>query len=122
MKSKTKIQKQLVKKRNPELVETVILAKKNPKWIEIAALLSGPTKERIQVNLDKIEKNSKAGEIIVIPGKILSVGEISKKLKIVALNFSERAKEKLLKSNCEIILLKDEIKNNKDAKGVKILK
>jgi large subunit ribosomal protein L18e len=122
MKSKTKIQKQVSRKKNLELVETIILAKKHPKWLEIAGALSGSTRTRIQINLDKIDKNSKAGEIIVIPGKVLSMGEITKKIKVVAFNFSENAKEKLKNAGCEVISIKDEIQKNKDAKGVKILK
>ena len=122
VKSKTKIEKQLKKKRNPELVKAVILAKKNSKWLEIASILSGSTRNKIQINLDKIEKNSTPGDIIIIPGKVLSVGNLTKKVRVVALNFSEKAKEKLLKSNCEVVLLKNEIENNKEAKGVRILK
>jgi large subunit ribosomal protein L18e len=122
MKSKTKIQKQVSRKKNLELVETIVLAKKNPKWLEVAGALSGSTRTRIQINLDKIDKNSKAGEIIVIPGKVLSMGEITKKIKVVAFNFSENAKEKLKNAGCEVISIKDEIQKNKDAKGVKILK
>ena len=121
-KSKTKIEYQLKRKKNPELVETIILAKKHVKWLELASILSGPTRKIYSVNLDKIEKKSTPGDILVIPGKVLSLGEISKKIRVVALGFSEKAKEKLLKSNCEVRLLKDEIKDNKEAKGVKIIK
>ena len=122
MKSKSKIEQQLQKKRNPELVETIILSKKNPKWLEVASILSGSTRKQSSVNLDEIEKQSKAGETIVVPGKILSLGEIKKRVNVAALGFSARAKEKLLKANCQVKLLKDEIKKNKDAKGVKIIK
>jgi len=122
IKSKTKIEDQLRKKKNPELVETIILAKKNKKWLEIASTLSGPTRKQDSVNLDKIEKQSKAGDIMVVLGKVLSLGEISKKIRVVALGFSRKAKEKLLKSGCEVRLLKDEIKDNKEAKAVKIVK
>ena len=122
VKSKSKIEKQLERKKNPELVETIILAKKNKKWLEIASILSGPTRKIYSINLDKIEKQSTPGDIMVIPGKVLSLGEITKKVRVVALGFSEKAKEKLLKATCEIRLLKDEIKDNKEAKGVKIVK
>jgi len=121
IKSKVKIEKQLEKKKNFELVETIILAKKNKKWLNIASLLSGPTRNQYSVNLDKIENQTTPGDIIVIPGKVLSLGNVSKKVRVVALGFSEKAREKLLKSNCEIRLLKDEIKDNKEAKGVKII-
>ena len=122
MKSNSKIEKQLKKKKNPELVETIILAKKNKKWLEVASVLSGATRKQYSVNLDKIEKQSKAGDIMVVLGKVLSLGEITKKVRVVALGFSEKAREKLLKSKCEIRLLKDEIKDNKEGKAVKIVK
>ena len=58
----------------------------------------------------------------MVPGKVLSQGEISKKIKVVALSFSEKAKEKLLKANCEILSILEEIKKNPDAKRIKILR
>lgn len=122
MKSKTKIQKQISKKKNPELVETIILAKKHPKWLEIASALSGSTRTRVQINLDKIDKNSKTGETIVVPGKVLSMGDITKKVRVIAFSFSGKAKEKLKKAGCEVISIKDEMQKNKEAKGIKILK
>ena len=69
-----------------------------------------------------ISEETKEGEIIVIPGKVLSDGEITKKLKIIALAFSEKAKEKILKSNSEYSYIIEEIKKNPEAKGIKIIK
>ena len=83
IKSKTKIESQLKSKKSPELVETIILAKKNEKWLEVASVLSGSTRRQHSVNLDKIEKQSKAGDIMAIPGKVLSLGEITKKLRLL---------------------------------------
>ncbi len=122
MKSKTLIGKQLKKKTNSKLVETLIAAKKNSKWIEVASILSGPRRKRINVNLDEINKNSKAGETIIVPGKILSQGEIDKKIKIVAFSFSKKAEEKLLSAKCEVSDILEEINKNPEAKGIKILK
>ena len=122
VKSKTKIQKQLQRKRNPELVETILAAKKNEKWLEVAGILTNSKRKKIFKNIDEIEKDAKEGEIIIIPGKVLSMGESSKKLKIAALNFSEKAKDKLLTSKSQIISILDEIKSNPSAKGIKILK
>jgi len=134
MKSKTLINKQVKKKTNPELVKTILLAKKNSSWLEVANLLSGPRSKRRNVNLNKISESSKAGEIIVVPGKVLSQGEInalegipkghdaSKKMKIVALNFSEKAREKLLKADYDIKTILEEIKSNPSGKDIKILK
>jgi large subunit ribosomal protein L18e len=122
MKSKTKISKQTEKKSNPILVETLIAAKKNAKWNEVASTLSYPRRKRTQLNLEEINKESKAGETVVVPGKVLSEGEIDKKIKIVALSFSEKAKEKLLKAKCEVLSILEEIKKNPEAKGLRTLK
>jgi large subunit ribosomal protein L18e len=122
MKSKAKIEKHLKKKTNSELVETLIAAKKNNGWQEVAGILSGPRRKRIGINLSDIEEKAKEGELVVVPGKILSMGELKKKVRIVALGFSFGAKEKLLKSKHETSTVLEEIKKNPEAKGVKILK
>ncbi|MCR4327310.1 MAG: uL15 family ribosomal protein [Nanoarchaeota archaeon] len=120
VKTKTKIEKQIGKKTSSRLVETIILAKKNPKWIEVASILTGPRRLRRNVNLSELEGYS--GSTVVVCGKVLSQGESPQKLKVAALGYSETAREKLLKAGCEINLLIEEIESNKEAKGVKILK
>ena len=65
MKSKTSIEKQLEKKTNPQLVKTIIEAKKKKNWLEVAAVLSSPRAKRINMNLDKINEEAKDGEIVV---------------------------------------------------------
>jgi len=113
--SKTKISKRIKKKTSLELVETVKLAKKNN--IEVAKILSGPTKARIRKNLDEIDKEK---EDVIVPGKVLGNGEIKTKKKVIALSFSDSALEKLKKAGCEAILLKNALKKGK--LNVKILK
>jgi large subunit ribosomal protein L18e len=121
MKSNTKIEKQLKKKTNPELVETIIAAKKNKGWEKIAKILSGPRKKRNNLNLGKIDEETKEGEQIIVVGKVLSNGELNKKIKIIAISFSEKAKEKILKAKGDISDILSEIKRNPEAKGLRIL-
>ena len=122
MKTKSKIEKQLQRKTNSKLIETIISCKKNKAWLKIAEILSGPRKNRTNLNLEDINKKVKDEKIIVVPGKILSQGELDKKIKVIALSFSEKAKEKLKKSEVEFFTILEEIKKNAEAKGVKILK
>jgi len=121
-KSKTKIEQQLQRKRSQELVETIIKAKKSDKWLPVAEALSFPRRKRVEMNLTEINKKSKEGEIILIPGKVLSQGEIEKKIKIAALNFSEKAKEKIIKAGASILSILELIEKNPKAEGVKILR
>jgi len=117
-KSKSKIRKQTKRKHNPELVETISAARKNKAWFKIAEILSGPRRKRINVNLSELNK----GKNIVVAGKILSQGHIDKKMKIVALSFSDKAKEKLKKAGCEILTIIEEIKKNPEMNDLEILK
>jgi len=121
MKSNTKINEQTKKKTNPELVGAIIAAKKNEAWKRVAEILSSPRKNKREENLTKINAEAKEGDVIVVPGKVLSMGELNKKIKVVALSFSKGAEEKILKANSTISTIVDEIKKNPTAKAVKIL-
>jgi len=122
MKTKSKIEKQLQRKTNSKLIETIIACKKNKAWLKVAEILSGPRKNRTNLNLEELNKKVKDEKIIVVPGKILSQGELDKKIKIVALDFSEKAREKLSKAKIETLEILQEIKKNPEAKGIEVLK
>jgi len=122
-KSKTKIEKQSLKKGNQALVEAIRAAKKTDSdfWLRVAGILSGPRRARSVINLNDVEKATKEGDSVVFPGKVLSQGEISKKIALIALDFSEKAREKLLKNKAHVTEIGEEIKKNPDAKGLKLL-
>ncbi len=121
MKSKTKILKQAQRKKNSELIESILIARKNQSWKRVSEILSRPRRLMTKLNLDQIEQESKEGDTIVVPGKVLSQGDISKKIKIAAVSFSEKALEKLKNKKCEVADIKQEIKENPQAQGVKVL-
>jgi ribosomal protein L18E len=120
MKSKTKIEKQKQKKTDSQLVGTIELAKKNKEWIGVAGLLSRPNKKLSKVNLSKIDKET-GKETIIVPGKVLSVGSLTKKMKISSYQISESALKKIKDSKSEYIPLKKEIKENPKAEKIKII-
>jgi len=120
--SKTKIKLRARNKTNPEVSETISLALKNKNWMHIAKLISSSTKQYSVVNLLYIDKNSSAGDTIIVPGKVLSKGNITKKIRICALSISKQAYEKLKESKSEFYTLSREISTNHKAEGIKILK
>ncbi len=120
--SKTKISKRIRRKTDPVIEETIILAKKNKGWVKIAQIISGSKRSYAAVNLKEIDENSSEGDTLIIPGKVLGIGEVTKKIRVCALDFSESAKEKLVKTKSEMVSLLEEIKKNPKAEGVKILR
>ena len=102
------------KKTNIYLAEAIFIAKKN-NLLEIASALSMSTRQQAKVSLTKINESKK--DTVIIPGKVLSSGEIKKKLRVYALGFSEKAEEKLKKAGCEIKNIIDVLKQNKKVEG-----
>jgi len=120
--SKTKIKLRTRRKTNPELTETIRLANKNPEWKEVATILSNSTKKHSKINLNEIAENSDVGDTIIVPGKVLSLGDLTNKVKICSLSISEKAKSKLADSKSESTTILSEIKKNPKAEGIKIIK
>jgi large subunit ribosomal protein L18e len=120
--SKTKTKQKQRKKTNPNLVSTIGKANKEKNWVKIAHLVSVPRRKLSSVNLDQLDKESKEGDTLLVPGKVLGQGDVSKKLRIVALSFSQTARDKLKSKKCEIVSVDEEIKVNPQARGIKIVK
>jgi large subunit ribosomal protein L18e len=119
--SNTSIAKRIPRKMDSYIVDTIFAAKKQKKWNKIAQIVSGGRRRYSNVNIKRIDKEANEGDVIVVPGKILGVGNLTKKVKICALYFSESAHEKIKQGKSEAIKLVDEIKKNPEAQGVKIL-
>ena len=90
-------------------------------WKRIAEDLRRPTRERRTVNVYKIEKFARDGETIIVPGKVLSVGELTKKVNVAALTFSEEAKKKIENAKGKALSLPELLKSNPEGKQVRIL-
>ncbi len=116
--SKTQLKNRARRKTNPELSNIIYLATKNPSWVPLAKKLSGPTQLHTSINLDELDQQLKDGDKAIIAGKVLSKGDLTKKVTLCALAYSQTAKEKLAKAKISLISLEDEISKNKEAKGV----
>ncbi len=121
MLSRTKLKERTRRKTNPYLVETIRLALKNENWTSIAKILSGATRNHESVNLSQIEEKTKLGDTVLIPGKVLSEGNITKKIRICALAISSPARNKLKESKSEFATIIEEIRKNPRAEGIKLI-
>lgn len=120
--SKTKIERKLRRKTNPYLAEGILKAKKLGAWLKFSHLISVPRRLQTSINLDQIEKVTKEGDTVLIPGKVLGSGDVSKKIRIIALGFSTQAREKLKAKKCEVVSVIEEIKVNPKATGIRVLR
>ena len=99
------------------------VAKENeaPIWSYIAELLSKPSRKRVVVNLSRIERHASEGESVVVPGKVLGAGRLSKEVTVAALFFSETALQKIKTAGGKALTIEDLILENPKGKGVRVL-
>ena len=116
------IKKKIGRKTNISLSSALTSARKNKSWVKLAHVLSGSTRMQLSVNLEQIDKQAKAGDIILVPGKILGSGNITKKLRICALGISSSAREKLRATKSEFITIEQEMKDNPKGEGIKVIR
>ncbi|HIP66631.1 MAG TPA: 50S ribosomal protein L18e [Candidatus Nanopusillus sp.] len=90
-------------------------------WRYVAELLSKPTRQKIEVNLGKIDRYTKEGDIIVVPGKVLGVGKLTKRVTIAAWKFSENASLKARRSGANVITIEELVKSNPTGSNIKII-
>ncbi len=105
---------ELLKALEPKVVES-------PFWRRVKKDLTRSSRQRRSVNVYKIDKYAREGETVLVPGKVLSLGEMSKKVDVAAFNFSAEAKKKIEQANGKIMTIKELLQQNPDGKKVRIL-
>lgn len=88
-------------KTDPNLLELISALKAESRssgvgiWRDIALRLEKAKANWAEVNLSKLERYASEGDVIVVPGKVLGSGALSKKVTVAAYGFSESAKMKI---------------------------
>lgn len=99
----------------------ILSNKENVKiWKRIAKDLEKSTRQRREVNVYKINKHIREDETAIVPGKVLSEGELKKPITVAAFRFSEKAKNKINKIG-KAISIKKLIKDNPKGKKMRII-
>ena len=115
------------RKTNPQLVGLVsrlysLSAKEKSKlWRDVAQRLEGPAKARPSVNLSKLDRYCDDGETVLIPGKLLGAGNISKKVTVSAFAHSGSAARKLAEAGCSLVSIDALAQSNPAGSKIKII-
>ena len=88
----------MVKPTGPTDPNTAALIRKMRKnkerfYLDLARQLSKPARQKKGVNMTRIEKSD--SHSVVVPGKVLGAGEITRAVTVYALDFSKEAKKKI---------------------------
>lgn len=112
---------------NPNLQQLIADLKKHSAeqqvklWKRIAQDLEKPTRQRREVNVSRLARNTKENETVIVPGKVLGAGNLPHPVNVAAFSFSKGAKEQIEKAKGSCITIPDLMKKNPKAQKVRII-
>jgi len=87
----------------------------------IAEKLGRSTRERVEVNLSKIERYAEDGDTVIVPGVVLSSGQLSKPVTVAAWRFSPSSVKKIKDNKGKCLTIEELVKENPKGSKVKII-
>ena len=113
--------------KNPALRDTIKLLHKAsaehkaPIWDAVAKLLNRPSRRRHEVNLHLLERNLEKNQTAVVPGAVLSDGDLTKQVSVAAIKFSKEAEEKIRKAGGSVLTIESLVEKNPKGSKVRML-
>ena len=91
-------------------------------WRDIARRMTSGRRRYASINLYKIDMLTKEGDIVLVPGTILSVGELTKNITVSSFRISKKAMEKIVKAGAKFKSLSELSSENPKGTNIKILR
>ena len=116
-----------VVKTNPNLIELINKLYEQSRsedaaiWKDVAQRLERSNRRTAEVNLSDINRHADADETILVPGRVLSKGELENKVDVVALKFSAKAQEKIEAAGGECISIEEIMESNPKGSNIRIM-
>jgi large subunit ribosomal protein L18e len=89
-------------------------------WGDVAERLEKPRRTHAEVNLGRIERYAEEDETVVVPGKVLGSGVLSKDVTVAAVDFSGTAQTKIDQVG-DTVRLEQAVANNPEGANVRVI-
>ena len=116
-----------IRKENPELARTLIELRRAaktheaPVWADVAEKLARSRHQVDPVNIGRLERLVDANALVVVPGKLLAGGELTKSLTVGAFHYSALARAKIHSAGGKALSIEELVKAHPDGSGVRLL-
>ena len=90
-------------------------------WFSLAERLTASKRSRIAVNVSRLNRYTKDGETIAVPGKVLGAGKADHPMTVAAFAFSDVAQAKILRAKGNCLSLRELMEKNPSGKNVKLM-
>lgn len=99
-------------------VKMAAKASRKPVYKRAVKMLSKKNNQLVEINVGKLDLVSSEDGILLVPGKVLGEGDVSKKLHVGAVAFTTSAAQKINSAGGEALLMKDFVAKFGAGKGV----
>ena len=116
------------KSTNPELIQLIRFLKKQSReknadvWRDVAKHLAKAGKQRVAVNLSRINRHTQKSDMIVVPGKVLGAGTLDHSITVAAFSASQSARKKLAAAKAKYLSIPELVEKNPEGAKVKIIR
>ncbi len=116
-----------IRKENPELRHALVELRRASKahqaaiWGDVAQKLARPRHQVDPVNVGHLERLAAPNDTVVVPGKLLAAGRLSKPLTVAAFHYSAGAREKVHAAGGTALGIHELLKAKPDGAGVRII-
>ncbi len=93
-----------------------------PIWKRVIKELGRPRRDAVEVNISKLQAYGPENGTVLVPGKVLGAGVLTKKLTVAAFSFSESAKKLIAAAGGKSVSIDALHKSNPEGKDVRLLK
>lgn len=90
-------------------------------WADVAERLGKSTRRIPAVNLDKLERFCSKGDTVLIPGKLLAHGMLTKSITIGAFKSSAAGKKKVEAAGGKVMTINELMKRNSKGSKIRIM-
>jgi large subunit ribosomal protein L18e len=115
------------REKNPEVHRVVVELRRAahahdaPIWGAVADRLERARHQVTPVNVGHLERLAAADEWVVVPGKLLADGPLSKPVTVAALSYSTEARSKVHAAGGTALSISELVKARPDGTGVRLL-
>lgn len=108
---------------NTVLLDTIELLEEQeaPIWKEVAENLGKVNRKRPEVNISDIERTAEDGDTVVVPGKVLGSGYLTKDVTVAAFKASGSARQQI-NDKGDFKFIEDLVEENPEGSEVRIVK
>jgi large subunit ribosomal protein L18e len=116
-----------IPKENPELVRLVVELRRAarshraPIWATVADRLERPRHQQTPMNVGHLDRLADPEQTVVVPGKLLAEGPLTKRLTVAAFAYSAEARVKIHAAGGLALSLHELLRTKPDGAGVRLL-